>query len=487
MRVSEYFSLNADQPVLDFIDVHVTDDTPIYLDPGAIRTLPGDWGRECERLLTTFFDSVLDAVKMEDDKRLRYLLSRLGEPNETHLGFSKGKSRGRGLGSHLGNQLADKLRASRAAQTGLLSDLEDTELFIEGIGNDIISDITTNIIRGMLIRYTQGVARQYGIPVTSVPSGPVWDPHRLDWEEDFVDLPVVTASGKLLLIPKVLARHGMHLSLKEYYKNYLTPKLQREELDKPNSKLVQILKNGERRVTKLDIEKEYGNSKESIIDLSIPRADAFQEYKARKKDLPSRPLGHAEISRLTQTARPDFNKILQTVLDIPVGPEHADTYHHAIKDLFSAVFYPSLSQPEPEFKIHEGRKRIDIQYTNTATSGFFAWLIRHMVPCKYIFVECKNYGQEVGNPELDQLSSRFSPLRGNVGILACRSFKNKNLFLKRCRDTALDHRGNVLVLDDLDLQVLVQDLIKALSPEVPPGVAADDYPLLKKRFDELHT
>jgi hypothetical protein len=124
---------------------------------------------------------------------------------------------------------------------------------------------------------------------------------------------------------------------------------------------------------------------------------------------------------------------------------------------------------------------------NTATDGFFAWLIRHMVPCKYVFVECKNYGTEVGNPDLDQLPSRSSPLRGNVGIPTCRSFKNKDLFLKRCRDTALDHRGNFLVLDDQDLKELVRDINLALSPEAPPGVAAEDFPLLQKRFDELHT
>jgi hypothetical protein len=110
-----------------------------------------------------------------------------------------------------------------------------------------------------------------------------------------------------------------------------------------------------------------------------------------------------------------------------------------------------------------------------------------MVPCKYVFVECKNYGTEVGNPDLDQLPSRSSPLRGNVGIPTCRSFKNKDLFLKRCRDTALDHRGNFLVLDDQDLKELVRDINLALSPEAPPGVAAEDFPLLQKRFDELHT
>lgn len=116
-------------------------------------------------MLTTFFDSVLDAVRKNDKKRARYLLGHLGEPNETHLGFSAGRSAGRGFGKQMGVTLAEKLAASQAAQTGLIEDLEDTAFFIEKVGKDIVSDITTNIIRGPLIAYTQQMATVFGIPM----------------------------------------------------------------------------------------------------------------------------------------------------------------------------------------------------------------------------------------------------------------------------------------------------------------------------------
>jgi hypothetical protein len=54
----------------------------------------------------------------------------------------------------------------------------------------------------------------------------------------------------------------------------------------------------------------------------------------------------------------------------------------------------------------------------------------------------------VGNPELDQISGRFSVNRGKVGFLCCREFENRNLFVQRCRDTFVDDRGLVLPLDD---------------------------------------
>jgi hypothetical protein len=37
--------------------------------------------------------------------------------------------------------------------------------------------------------------------------------------------------------------------------------------------------------------------------------------------------------------------------------------------------------------------------------------------------------------------------------LTCRSFDNKALFVKRCRDTAIDGRGYILAVDDDDFDV----------------------------------
>lgn len=111
--------------------------------------------------------------------------------------------------------------------------------------------------------------------------------------------------------------------------------------------------------------------------------------------------------------------------------------------------------PHREARIHAGRKRVDLKFTNQAQHGFFHWVAQHY-PAPSIWVECKNYAGDPGNPELDQLAGRFSPSRGQVGLLVCRRIDNKPLFLDRCRDTALDHRGYILALDDQDLGTLVE-------------------------------
>jgi hypothetical protein len=92
-------------------------------------------------------------------------------------------------------------------------------------------------------------------------------------------------------------------------------------------------------------------------------------------------------------------------------------------------------------------------------------------------VECKNYGGELANPEVDQLAGRFSPLRGRVGLLVHRGYGDKDLLIKRCRDTALDNRGFIIVLDDADLEELVD-----ARRQNPYSVTFD---LLRQRFDQL--
>lgn len=188
------------------------------------------------------------------------------------------------------------------------------------------------------------------------------------------------------------------------------------------------------------------------------------------------------MADLTHSPPVDLPALLAAVHAVPPGRNHATAFHNAVEALLSALFYPALIDPEVEHQQHQGRKRVDIRYTNVARRGYFSWLIQHRIPSQHLFVECKNYTGDPANPELDQLGGRFSPLRGQVGLLVCRNFQNKNLFLQRCRDTAQDRRGYCLALDDDDLAQLVADA----EDERQNGHSAPVvFPLLKRRHDDL--
>ena len=473
--VSDFYNLNRSQGDLDFVDVDIYGDVPVFLDPRALRLLPTQWADHCVSLLQDFFTVVLGHIQAGRDQAARSLLAALREPNETHLGLSKGRSQGRALGRTSASHVWEALAKSSAARSGLLVDLEDTVLLVEGISSDIVSDMATNIVRGPLIEYTQDVCRQFGIPlVPGVASGPLWNPQTGRWDQALVELPK-PPSGRLLLIPKVIVRYKLDYDVGEYYRHFLLEHLKMVEL-RANSELVELLRDGRRRVTKKKLIEKYGNSKAAVVRLTQRYPQILEDYRRAKDRGVSPPLEHDTIADLTRTQEPQWDSLLNDVVTKNPGRSDASAYHAAVERLLSASFYPNWTNPRKEEPLHDGRKRIDITYTNMASSGFFSWLSNHH-PSGSIMVECKNYSGDPANPELDQLSGRFSPNRGKVGFLVCRAVQNRSLFEQRCKDTASDGRGFILVLDDDDLRLIVQSR--------KDGNAKVVDQMLHERFDRL--
>jgi len=475
MRVSEYYGIRRTQPTLDFVDVDISGDVRLFVDPRALRLLKTDWATDCVALIQNFFHTVLQAIQEGEHEHARGLLSALKEPNETHLGLSRGRAQGRALGHKSAREVWEALSKSEAVRTGLLEDLEDTILMVPGISSDIVSDMATNIIREPLIRYTQDVCAYYGIPVqVDVDSGPLWDPRDREWYSEFSALPV-TSAGKLLLVPKAIVRRRMDYNEDEYYRYYVLEFLREMELS-ANTKLVRLLKSGVHRVTKKDLIKKYGAGKEMIVDITRKHPEILDRYRDAKRRSVAPPLNHPELAEYDEKASPDWDALLGEVIHLDHGRPAATQYEEAIEKLLTALFYPSLTNPKVQKEIHGGRKRIDITYANVSTYGFFAWLSQHYT-APFVFVECKNYSSDPGNEALDQLAGRFSPRRGRFGILVCRTITDKDLFRQRCRDTADDGRGFIVPLDDDDLRLLVDERKQA------SGHA--EFGILRELFDQL--
>lgn len=143
---------------------------------------------------------------------------------------------------------------------------------------------------------------------------------------------------------------------------------------------------------------------------------------------------------------------------IPSGSQYATDYHRIILGIMELIFYPHLSAPRIEQEIHDGRKRIDITFDNCAETGFFYRLLTvYRTSSMFIIVECKNYSRDIANPELDQLSDRFSPNRGCFGIATCGSIENMEVFIARCNDTAKDDGGIIIPLVDDDFVYMLEN------------------------------
>lgn len=455
-RISQIFKLGRTQATLDFVDVDAVGDTRLFIDPRAIERLETDWGRWAHELLREFFERLIVAVKEDRRQDAMTLMAGLGEPNATHLGMSTGVAKGSGLGPKLAADLYQSLRASRARHTGQLQHLEDTALLIEGVRIDRVSDITTNIIREPLIVYTKQQCELYDIPQEQVGAGPLWDNESGEWQPEGYDELPSTKTGTLLLVPKIIVRRRLDFDPGEYYDKYILRHFESLELGKPTSDLVKTLKSGKKRVyineLKPKVMEQYSSKKAAIIDVTVKNPAVLDNYRKDKEKTEFRrpPLELEDFGSV------QWNKLLQAVTSIKSGSASAGKYHRAVADLLAALFYPDLIDQKIEGEIDEGRKRVDLRYTVSGYgSGAIGWLQQNTAPMPFLYVECKNYTDDLGNAELDQLTGRFNIGKGGqVGFLINRGFKNKKRFLDRCRDAALKGRGYVLALDDSDLTAL---------------------------------
>lgn len=370
MKFSEYYKLNKTQPFLDFVDVPLDTDLAVFLEPGAIHALESQWGYELSSLLKTFFSTVLMLIKTGDHTKAQKLLSSLNESNEFHLGYSRGKSRGHGFGSESAMTVWGALTQSNAAVTGLLEDLEDTALLIDGIGTDMISDAICNILRGPLIKYTQDMCSYYGIPLTpDIATGPIWNPQKETWETYLAPQPM-TEFGKVTLVPKLLVRHRLTYDSDKYYRHFMLPVMQAEHI-KVRSSLVEVLSNDRLRVTKKALYEKYGKSKLAVVEQTRLRPHILAQYKEEMAKYPSQPLTTEQLVEVENGDLPNLDALIKKLQHLPTGNDSASEYENLIEEIFSVIFYPSLCNPKREHKIHDGRKRIDITYTNEAQKGFF--------------------------------------------------------------------------------------------------------------------
>ncbi len=462
MKISEIFGLNKSQYELDFVDIDIETDHPLFLDPFFISTRVDPWSVNADRTIKSFFQFVIDLIKSGNISGARSIFTHLNEPNETCLGISRDKPRGNGMGDDNATQIFNSILSSKAVETGLVEDLQDSAIFIEGIGRDKVSDATTNIIRRNLIEYTKNQCDLWGIPLTkNAPSLFFWDQNLKRWSQAHVER-LIIKNRLFLLVPKISVTFYKDYVDQQYYQHYLLNFLQDEHLAN-NSALVQYRKAKkntppEPYVTKKDImEKDTPFSKELLRDFTKRHPDVFKDFKSNKSKQVI-PINNANLTEVS--LKEIIEHLTETLENIRTGGEDAQKYHKLMTGILELIFYPNLVNPIKEREINEGRKRIDIVFDNSAKKGFFNELhTTKEITSLYIMIECKNYEDDPNNPELDQLSGRLSVNRGKFGLLTCRTINNKDVIKKRCIDYWKDKKELLITLDDNEIISMLKALL----------------------------
>jgi hypothetical protein len=247
----------------------------------------------------------------------------------------------------------------------------------------------------------------------------------------------------------------MALDSQEFYNHHMINFLQNEYLQADRG-LVRVLKSGERRVYKTDVKAVHPFSKSGLAEFAQQHPQILEHYKRIRGAL-----GALEPEEMDGTfdERAYAGQLIVELSAIPPGNDAASDYHRFCLGALTFLFYPQLIRPVKEREVDQGRKRIDIAFTNAAQTGFFDTALRsNQMRAVEIPFECKNYSRDIANPELDQIEGRLTHVRGFLGFVCSRAFADKPRFIERCKDAAAHRSHYVMPLDDEDITAMLRSV-----------------------------
>ncbi|MER6436177.1 hypothetical protein ABT275_07475 [Streptomyces sp. NPDC001185] len=235
--MTDHYRLTA--PV-EFVDVHVDRDNRLYVDPSAIRfwARSGDsWAQGAYESITVFFDEFLRRLwssSSSDNQSSREMLWQFREPKETRLGMSALGFDGSGTAKEMGDAIWKSLSENPLCtlRVPILKRLEDIQLFVPGIANDRVSDLTTRLIFSDLAKFTATQMEkheelQFGAREDAYQ---IWDRDAAKWGKEAMSLPCIqqgSAEGKpLLLVPKMAVHRNLRMSHGKYWEGEILGSIQ---------------------------------------------------------------------------------------------------------------------------------------------------------------------------------------------------------------------------------------------------------------------
>ena len=448
IKISEFLNLWKAQPELDFVDIYIYKDVPLFLDPWAIRQSWDDFSNLCHNIISDYFESLLKKIRNWDKSWAMDMLSWLWEPQETHLWLSKDWFSWSWIWPDKARLIFEKLSESEAVKTWFLNDLEDTALMIEWIKEDNISDIVTNLLRFQLIKYTQEQCKMHSIELRKLPTWYYWNNSNEQWETSSEDMLVIEWK-KIILVPKFFVRKTLTIDFQQYYNFDVLEFEQALHLDAWSS-LCKTLRNWKRKPPSKNALKEYHpeNKKQYVYEFTKKNPKVLEDFKKKKSDL------NTIISSIEIDDSVNEKEIIENIITklslLWTWKSEAYEYEKIVWSILEIVFYPYLFSPKIHYKIIDWLKIIDICYENSANVWFFNDITKAKIACRKIYFECKNYSWDIKNPELDQLNWRFSDKVTEIWFIVCRNINNKSDYEKRV-NFYTKQQHYIISLEDGDL------------------------------------
>ncbi|RYE58489.1 MAG: hypothetical protein EOP48_03430 [Sphingobacteriales bacterium] len=280
LKFTDYYAINAKTYDIEFLDIPVDhNEIQAFVCPFLIEGNKSDSVvLKLSRRITAFLTTLNSTyIKTNDFRNGIPFLNHLHEPNEYHLGYSV-NNKGKAVSRSKSEDIFNFLRNNKFAKQGfsITNQAHNVLLLVDGIGQDIMSDILCNVGRDIFAEFTNKVCKKYLIP-TQPTIIEFYDESTSQWQTKTVELPHYGKS--IILVPtKILSGGRAYTNRYNWFiaSNYMSKIVL--NLQTPPAKTVQQLKDGTKKATIKEIYKRYKKPKKDLIDFVLEYPNSLDEF-----------------------------------------------------------------------------------------------------------------------------------------------------------------------------------------------------------------
>ena len=264
---------------MDFVNIDLTKDNKLFIDPLRIRNGKTDFHKNCFAKIERFVEIMINLSQERKFKELIEFIENFYERNETRLGYSIDTMYGKSFGENGGTDLVKQFTKNNIWESGFVEDIFDFMMVIPNIAEDKVSDLITTILFLDLIEYTQNQCEKWKIPTKKVTLDKLcWNSDSETWEKRKKELPVYRDRA-FVLVPKSFVGKDYIFSHEKLYRDVIIPMYKELELKNKESKFVVRYKNGRVHVLGNKLREEYPCTKYVILDFIKQYDLVYREYK----------------------------------------------------------------------------------------------------------------------------------------------------------------------------------------------------------------
>ncbi|MBN8837913.1 MAG: hypothetical protein J0I09_11680 [Sphingobacteriia bacterium] len=265
---------------IDFVDIPVDDkDLLAFICPFLIESNKADKLilQISNRLKNFLTELNTTYIKTNDHKNGIPFLDHLHEPNEYHLGYSS-VNQGKAVSNSKAEDIFTALRNNRFAKKGfsITNEAHNVLLLVDGIGQDIMSDIIANVCRDIFADFTIAVCKKHSI--TTRPTNiEFYNDKSKKWEQKSANLPFNI--GHIILVPSNLLSGGRAYANRYNWfvsSNYISKEVLNQK--KPLKGMVIQMKDGTKKAIIKEVYKHYKKPKKDLVDFVIQYPDSLDKF-----------------------------------------------------------------------------------------------------------------------------------------------------------------------------------------------------------------